>query len=99
MLLLAWLGFRVVTATSNYTYYLRFASFPANDDGILDWLRSQPGVSRPSIAREGKSLRVNFARPLFSRQAVPNVLDAADRLGYRGREAFSAGYVNDWHLP
>jgi hypothetical protein len=98
-LVIAWLGFRAATATSNYSYYIQFASFPGNDDSILEWLRSQPGVARPSVTRDAKSLRITFSVPMMSRHAAPNVLDAADRLGYRGRGPFSAGYQNDWHLP
>ncbi len=94
-----WVGYRVANGTRNYSYHIFFKSMPANDDGILQWLKSQPGVTGAAVVRAGNQLRVSFAMSLFSRKAIPDVVDATNRLGYLGRAGFSAGYQNDFHFP
>jgi hypothetical protein len=94
-----WVGYRVAHGTRNYSYHIFFRSMPATDDGILQWLNSQPGVTAAAVVRAGNQLRVSFAMSLFSRKAVPDIVDATDRLGYQGRAGFSAGYQTDLHLP
>jgi hypothetical protein len=99
ILAVCWFGYRVANGTRNYSFYFNFKSMPANDDGILEWLKSQPAVTGAAVVRAGNQLRVSFAMSLFSRRAVPDVVDATSRLGYEGRAGFSSGYQNDLHLP
>jgi hypothetical protein len=79
-----WVGYRAATATATYAYRLTYAAMPADDEALAAWLRAQPGVSAPSVAREGDALVVRFARSAFSSGAGPDVTGEAERLGYTG---------------
>jgi hypothetical protein len=79
-----WVGYRLATAETAYTYRLNYAAMPADDEPLAAWLRAQPGVSRQSVTREGDTLVVSFARHALSSGPGPDVFAEAGRLGYAG---------------
>jgi hypothetical protein len=84
LVIVGWFGYRVVTATWAHTYWLEYATLPADDEALAAWLRSQPGVSAPSVTREGNTLVVQFKQRSLWMAGGPNVVGEADRLGYSG---------------
>jgi hypothetical protein len=56
-----WLGYRLANATSVMTARLDFATLPASDEPLQEWLRSQPGVVAAAVSRQGNTVVVECA--------------------------------------
>lgn len=66
-----------------HSYRIECKSPPPTDDALRDWLKTQPGVKRVTVAREGTALLVEFTTPERSFSRVPNPFVEATRLGYK----------------
>jgi hypothetical protein len=55
------LGYRIANATSVMTARIDFASLPASDEPLQEWLRSQPGLAGASVSRQGNTVVVECA--------------------------------------
>jgi hypothetical protein len=95
--LLGWCGhlvYRTATATRTYTYRVTFTTMPADDGPLARWLRSQPGVVRVAVSREGDTLLVTFDMTASGRDPEPPIVRAAgEQFGYGGWEGTSGGCV------
>jgi hypothetical protein len=56
-----WLGYRLVNSTTVMTARLDFATLPASDQPLEEWLRSQPGVLGAAVTRQGNTVIVECA--------------------------------------
>lgn len=93
-----WVGYRLATATTRYTYRLAYATMPADDEALAAWLKGQPGVSRPSVAREGSTLVVEFTLRAARGGPAPDVAAEAGRLGYSGLSGFNVSIAGGFSL-
>lgn len=82
--IVGWFGYRLASSTYAYTYRLEYDTLPDDDEALAAWLRSQPGLSAPSVAREGNTLVVQFKRRSLWMAGGPDVAGEAARLGYSG---------------
>jgi hypothetical protein len=79
------------TSTSWYRVRVSYTTYPADDEALTAWLRSQPGVSNVTVVREGGTVLISHGWPTgFRRRPIPGpslqaILDEADRLGYKQR--------------
>ena len=84
LVIVGWFGYRVVTATWAHTYWLEYATLPADDEALAAWLRAQPGVTGASVTREGGTLVIGFTQSFLRGGLAPDVFGEATRLGYDG---------------
>lgn len=96
VLVLGWLGnlgYRMATATTTTTYRIVFATMPANDESLAGWLRSQPGVLRADVSRDGTTLIAAFDMPTSGKYPEPPVVREAGQFGYAGWKSTDGGVV------
>jgi hypothetical protein len=85
----------VVKTSIAYSFRADFAEMPADDVGLSDWLRSQPGVIRRtvSVSREPNAIRVHWimSRNLLGNPPIPDFEQRFSRLGYKGQKSLQRG--------
>src|SRR5262249_32657727 len=102
----AWVGLRFIPASFGYAVeaeLVSFASLPADDHRLEEWLRAQPGVVPHTVhvrrepARHPNRLVVIFTmvRDGWGRPPFPDLEAACDELGYAGRVGRFRDYI-DW---
>src|SRR4051794_16354665 len=78
-----------------YSFRADFAEMPADDVGLLEWLRRQPGVigRTVSVSREPSAIRVHWimSRDLLGNPPIPDCEEQFNRLGYKGQKSFQRG--------
>ncbi len=58
-------GFLVLGARHAQEWSVRFATLPATDDALRDWLAGQPGVTGAEVTRDGDTVRLRYATPAW----------------------------------
>jgi len=72
------------------TFWVEFADLPTNDGAVTKWLAGQPGVSRPTVWREGKviAFECELASPPPP-TILADITKKCEQLGYGGQ----AGHI------
>ena len=89
--ILAVFGYRLANSTRTYTYRTDYGTLPSDDAAFTEWLRTRPGVSGVTVAREGNAVVVVFVMAVLGSDPSPDIHGADERFGYRGRGSFSGG--------
>ena len=77
--------------TSWQTFWVEYADLPANDEAVTKWLAGQPGVSRPTVWREGKVMAFEFELASPPPPTIlADIMKKCEEGGYQGR----VGYVS-----
>lgn len=87
-----WYGLHWIPADFSYRLETEFATVPADDEPLSDWVRSQPGVWLANVQRQpvGERWRVEIlfgiTQNAWQRQQppLPDLDAAAASLGYSG---------------
>jgi hypothetical protein len=91
-----YLFLRTAHASYGYTVAAEFASMPADDTQLADWLKDQEGVAAGSVrvARSGRTLKVFFimSRDLTGHPRFPDLQGVCKNLGYAGQVGAFADY-------
>jgi hypothetical protein len=86
--LLAAFGIAAKTVKPSIIYSYRFTAtkMPADDVGLENWLRNQPGIVRAFANRKANVVRVDFivSRDLLGNPANPDLQQGFSLLGYHG---------------
>lgn len=88
---LAWIAAKNLYASFGYVVEARFSEMPTNDNSLVEWIRSQPGVVRHTVhigRFESNLLYVTFiqSQNLLGEPPFPNLDAGAKSLGYRGAD-------------
>src|SRR5207244_7058495 len=69
-----------------------FREMPATDRAMEEWLAAQTGVTKATVMREEKTLRIDYEYRNRSPQKAPGVTGKLRELGYRGPIEFTNWY-------
>jgi hypothetical protein len=72
---------------------------PADDEAMMAWLRSQPGVRQATVSRDGDKLILVYIMAVPSRGPMPEVLGAGEKFGYGGFGGFTGTFVFSGVFP
>lgn len=94
--LLGWFGYRVANAVDIHAYRGEFATLPATDDALRNWLAAQPGVTNVNVGREGRVVVIEFAIPTHGSYPCPEPEREAPLLGYGAMERYVGSCETRW---
>jgi hypothetical protein len=75
-----------------YQIHAQYRTLPENDDELRSWLRTQKGVVRSGMKREGRQITVFFIiagqNLTETDPPTPDIRSALSRMGYEGEMLF-----------
>jgi hypothetical protein len=87
LLVALWLATGFLRPSVGYTMCAEFASLPADDQALEQWLRKQPHVHTVHAKRDGRTLEVFYIINRNRFQKLPDVQAQCAVLGYSGQVA------------
>ena len=89
-LLVAGVAAKSIKPSISYSLQAKFDEMPADDVGLEQWQKGQPGAYRAYVTRRGDRLEIVFgmSRDLTGHPPLPDVEGNVERLGYQGLSEF-----------